>query len=72
MPESFQKIEQTLQQLGVGNNDQVSALFVEVQQLFNEQEAHRRSENDPVNLQLFWTTWLGRKSGRGFYTYDKQ
>src|ERR1700681_4523030 len=63
MPESFQKIEQTLQQLGVGNNDQVSALFVEVQQLFNEQEAHRRSENDPVNLQLFWTTWLGRKSG---------
>jgi phenylalanyl-tRNA synthetase alpha chain len=63
MPESFQKIEQTLQQLGVGSNDQVSALFVEVQQLFNEQEAHRRSENDPVNLQLFWTTWLGRKSG---------
>jgi len=63
MPESFQKIEQTLQQLGVGSDEQVSALFVEVRQKFNEQEAHRRKENDPVNLQQFWTIWLGRKSG---------
>ncbi len=63
MPESFQKIEQTLEQLGVGNNEQVSALFVEVRGKFNEQEAHHRKENDPVNLQNFWTYWLGRKSG---------
>src|SRR5467141_1032326 len=63
MPESFQKIEQTLQQLGVGSEEQVSALFVEIRQKFNEQEAHRRKENDPVNLQQFWTIWLGRKSG---------
>src|SRR5258706_13949936 len=63
MPESFQKIEQTLQQLGVGSDEQVSALFVEVRQKFNEQEAHRRKENDPFNLQQFWTIWLGRKSG---------
>src|SRR6202162_3624174 len=63
MPESIQKIEQTLQQLGVGTNEQVSGLFVEVREKFSEQEAHRRKENDPVNLQIFWTTWLGRKSG---------
>src|SRR6267154_3783364 len=63
MPESFQKIEQTLQQLGVGSDEQVSALFLEVRQKFNEQEAHRRKENDPANLQQFWTIWLGRKSG---------
>jgi phenylalanyl-tRNA synthetase alpha chain len=63
MPESIQKIEQTLQQLEVGTNEQVSALFVEVREQFNEQEAHRRKENDPVNLQTFWTSWLGRKSG---------
>src|SRR5467141_4888150 len=63
MPESFQKIEQTLQQLGVGSDEQVSTLFVEIRQKFNEQEAHRRKENDPVNLQQFWTIWLGRKSG---------
>src|SRR6267378_2418254 len=63
MPESFQKIEQTLQQLGVGSDEQVSALFLEVRQKFNEQEALRRKENDPANLQLFWTIWLGRKSG---------
>src|SRR6266853_1114912 len=63
MPESFQKIEQTLQPLGVGSDEQVSALFLEVRQKFNEQEAHRRKENDPVNLQQFWTIWLGRKSG---------
>src|SRR6267143_4505988 len=63
MPESFQKIEQTLQQLGVGSDEQVSALFVEIRQKFNEQEALRRKENDPVNLQQFWTIWLGRKSG---------
>src|SRR2546423_1591895 len=63
MPESFQKIEQTLQQLGVGSDEQVSALFLEVRQKFNEQEAHRRKENDPINLQQFWMIWLGRKSG---------
>ncbi len=63
MPEALQRIEQTLQRLGVGNNEQVSALFAEVREQFNELEAHRREENDPVNLQNFWTTWLGRKSG---------
>src|ERR1700693_901757 len=63
MPESIQKIEQTLQQLEVGNNEQVSALFLEVREKFNEQEAHRRKENNPVNLQIFWTNWLGRKTG---------
>ncbi len=63
MPESFQKIEQTLQQLGVGSDEQVSALFLEVRQKFNEQEALRRKENDPANQQQFWTIWLGRKSG---------
>src|ERR1700680_3955176 len=63
MPESIQKIEQTLQQLGVGTNEQVSGLFVEVREKFSEQEDHRRKENDPVNLQIFWTNWLGRKSG---------
>jgi phenylalanyl-tRNA synthetase alpha chain len=63
MPESFQKIEQTLQQLGVGSDEQVSALFLEVRQKFNEQEAQRRKESDPANLQQFWTIWLGRKSG---------
>jgi phenylalanyl-tRNA synthetase alpha chain len=63
MPDSIQKIDQTLQQLGVGNSDEVSALFEEVRKRFNEQEAHRRKENDPVNLQNFWTAWLGRKSG---------
>ena len=63
MLDSFKKIEQTLQQLGVGSDEQVLALFVEVRQKFDEQEAHRRKENDPVNLQLFWTVWLGRKSG---------
>jgi phenylalanyl-tRNA synthetase alpha chain len=63
MPESIQKIEQTLQQLGVGTNEQVSGLFVEVREKFNEEEAHRRKENNPANLQIFWTNWLGRKSG---------
>jgi phenylalanyl-tRNA synthetase alpha chain len=63
MPESFQKIEQTLQQLEVGTNEQVSELFVEVRDKFNEQETDRRKENDPVNLQIFWTSWVGRKSG---------
>jgi phenylalanyl-tRNA synthetase alpha chain len=63
MPESIQKIEQTLQQLEVGTNEQVSALFVDVREKFNEQEAYRRNENDPGNLQIFWTSWLGRKSG---------
>src|SRR5271165_6333255 len=62
MSESLQKIEQTLQQLGVGNNEQVSALFMELRAKFNEQESGRRKENDPVNLQNFWTFWLGRKS----------
>src|ERR1700676_1541746 len=63
MPDSIEKIGQTLQQLGVGSDEQVSALFVEVRERFNEQEAHRRKENDSANLQLFWTVWLGRKSG---------
>jgi phenylalanyl-tRNA synthetase alpha chain len=63
MPKSIQKIEQTLQQLGAGTNEQVSGLFVEVRDKFNEEEAHRRKENNPANLQIFWTNWLGRKSG---------
>jgi len=63
MPELLQKIEKTLQQLDAGTNEHVSALFVEVREKFNDQEAHRRKENDPANLQKFWTTWLGRKSG---------
>ncbi len=63
MPELLQQIEKTLQQLEAGTSEQVSALFVEVREKFNEQEAHRRKENDPANLQIFWTFWLGRKSG---------
>jgi phenylalanyl-tRNA synthetase alpha chain len=63
MPDSVQRIEQTLQQLGIGSPEQVSALFAEVRQAFDVQEAHRRKENDSANLQLFWTIWLGRKSG---------
>jgi phenylalanyl-tRNA synthetase alpha chain len=59
----LQKIDRTLQDLGVGTNEQVSALFLEVRKRFDEQETRRRNENDPVNLQLFWTTWVGRKSG---------
>src|SRR5271166_3097623 len=63
MPEFLQQIEKTLQQLEAGTSEQVSALFVEVREKFNDQEAHRRKENDPANLQIFWTFWLGRKSG---------
>jgi phenylalanyl-tRNA synthetase alpha chain len=63
MSETFQKIEKTLHQLGVGSNDDVSALFAELREQFKEQEALLRKENDPVNLQIFWTSWLGRKSG---------
>jgi phenylalanyl-tRNA synthetase alpha chain len=63
MPDSVQRVEQTLQQLGIGNSEQVSALFAEVRQAFDAQEAHRRKENNSASLQLFWTIWLGRKSG---------
>jgi phenylalanyl-tRNA synthetase alpha chain len=63
MHESLQKIDRTLHDLGVGNSEQVSVLFMEVRKRFDEQETHRRNENDPVNLQVFWTSWTGRKSG---------
>jgi phenylalanyl-tRNA synthetase alpha chain len=63
MHESFQKIDRTLQDLDAGNSEQVSALFLEVRKEFDEQEAQHRSENNPVNLQSFWTSWTGRKSG---------
>jgi phenylalanyl-tRNA synthetase alpha chain len=63
MPERLQKVDQTLQQLGVGTSDQVSALFAEVRELFNSEEALHRKEDDAANLQAFWTAWLGRKSG---------
>ncbi len=63
MPDFLQKIDQTLQQLGVGTSEQVSALFAEVREQFNEQEFFRRKENLPANLQNFWTAWTGRKSG---------
>jgi phenylalanyl-tRNA synthetase alpha chain len=63
MHESLQKIDRTLQDLGAGNNEQVSALFLEVRKEFDEQETLHRKENDPAQLQSFWTTWLGRKSG---------
>ena len=63
MSDLLQQIEKTLQQLEAGTSEQVSALFVEVRKKFNDQEAHRRKENDPTNLQIFWTFWLGRKSG---------
>ena len=63
MPELLQQIEKTLQQLDAGTSEQVSALFAEVRKQFNDQEAYRRKQNDPANLQIFWTSWLGRKSG---------
>src|ERR1700733_282080 len=63
MPDSVLKIDQTLQQLGIGSNEQVSALFLEVIANFDQQEEYRRAENDAVNLQIFWTSWTGRKSG---------
>jgi phenylalanyl-tRNA synthetase alpha chain len=63
MPDSIQRVEQTLEQLGIGNPEQVSALFANLREAFDAQEAYRRKENDPATLQSFWTIWLGRKSG---------
>jgi phenylalanyl-tRNA synthetase alpha chain len=61
--ESPPPVDRTLQDLGVGTAELVSALFLEVRKRFAEEEALQRKENNPARLQSFWTTWVGRKSG---------